>query len=350
MTEETHPEAADILREAGWAPHDAWQVYTRDTLVMGFQPDRLAFHVKNWAKVQPGDRAYSEDTPDTPEEAASWLVALFNVNPLSTEATLEPVAVLSEAEETAAHESDSETGEEADGDGATAPGVVYEGGDSGGLEQVDLGYSDTGRSGSGVVAFAADGDEAGGDAEEENFDVSNGESIGGELAHGSGGDVSDADFEAIFEEAPDLGAELLDDEAFAHGELPAPDPLDFAPDEIEPEPEHSPGAFIFGDNLAHDRIIRIGQLSEHATDLIAAAKSGYSDNEHDAVRSHVVTNMNEAGAYVGGRQDLFDRFIELETVTGLIRRIEIYRDERQDFIRSADRDAVAAFEPAAGWP
>ena len=161
---------------------------------------------------------------------------------------------------------------------------------------------------------------------------------------------SEAPFDADFEDTPDLGSELLDDEAFAVPELEAPPPEDFAPDEIEPEPEHAAGAFIFGDNLAHDRIIRIGQLSEHANTLIDAAKVGYSDAEHDAVRSHVVSNLNEAGAYVGGNQALFDRFIELESLTARVRRIEIYRDQRQDFIRSADREAVASFEPETGWP
>jgi hypothetical protein len=259
-------------------------------------------------EVHAWDAGLSKRTTNDPVEAAHNLAAYIRAklgNPLTTEATLEPVAVLSEAEETAAHEQHSEL------------------------------HSD---GGSGAHETVGESDGAGGD------DRSGEGAIFPELLGGPSGTI-DADFE----DAPDLGAELLEDEDFTLPELPAPEPLDFAPDEIEPE-DHSPGAFIFGDNLAHDRIVRIGQLSERATELIAAAKAGYSDNEHDAVRSHVVTNMNEAGAYVGGRQDLFDRFIELETVTGLIRRIEMHRDERQDFIRSADREAVAAFEPAAGWP
>jgi hypothetical protein len=322
--EEAHPEAADILREAGWAPHDAWQVYTRDTLVMGFQPDGQGFHVKNWAKVQPGDRSYSEDTPDTAEEAAVWLVERFKLSPLSTEATLEPVAIESEAGEDSAHEA------AASDDGAASSVAASEAVAPASEPAFDL---DDNR----PLESGEDG---------EGFGVGSGQEIESAEVAATFNEPLDADFE----DASDLGAELLDDEAFAHGELPAPDPLDFAPDEIEPEPEHSPGAFIFGDNLAHDRIVRIGQLSEHATELIAAAKAGYSDSEHDAVRSHVVTNLNEAGAYVGGNPKLFDRFIELETVTARIRRIEIYRDERQDFIRSADREAVASFDPSQGWP
>lgn len=327
MTEETHPEAATILREAGWAPHDAWNVYTRDTLVMGFQPDGQGFHVKNWAKVQPGDRAYSDDTPDTAEEAAAWLVARFNVNPLSTEATLEPLAAEIELAEDSAHESNGETGEAF---------VLEAPSDDGAGGAADA----EGLLGAELSGFSGEGE--GGGESELRPDFDNGSAdIRGDVSF----DPIDADFTV-----EDLGAELLDDEAFAVPELEAPPPEDFAPDEIEPEPEHAAGAFIFGDNLAHDRIIRIGQLSEHANTLIDAAKVGYSDAEHIFVHSHVVTNMNEAGAYVGGRQDLFDRFIELEAVTSRIRRIEMHRDERQDFIRSADREAVAAFDPSQGWP
>jgi len=336
MTEEAYPEAAAILSQAGWAPHDAWNVYTRDTLVMGFQPDGQGFHVKNWAKVQAGDRAYSEDTPDTPEEAAAWLVARFK-----------PVEVQSEAEETP-RTYDEATAEyfalypeerpsESNGETASIEGAdVALGGDDRPDNRDDGRTSLPGLHGPLV-------------GEWEETAEGSGSASNDLLEPEARGDVGDDLIDADFEDAPDLGAELLEDEDFALPELPAPDPLDFAPDEIEPE-NHSPGAFIFGDNLAHDRLVRIGQLAEQANALLDAAKAGYSDAEHDAVRSHVVTNMNAAGAYVGGDQAMFDRFIALETVTARVRRIERYRDERQDFIRSADREAVAAFEPAAGWP
>jgi hypothetical protein len=333
--EESIAEANRILGDAGWTPGDQWsgKFVFRDTLIVGgIAPDGTGY-VKNPEAVLEGHPLYGDPAyPDEPHEAAQWLVDTYGAKPkfrfrrkpvvLSTEATLEPLAAAIELAEDSAHESNGETGE--------GSGVASQGDDStdaGDAERVDLFDADPGSAGSGVVRGE-------GEAWEPNAEHS----------------PDDAIVDAIFEDAPDLGSELLDDEAFAVPELEAPPPEDFAPDEIEPEPEHAAGAFIFGDNLAHDRIIRIGQLSEHANTLIDAAKVGYSDAEHDAVRSHVVTHMNEAGAYVGGNQALFDRFIELESLTARVRRIEIYRDQRQDFIRSADREAVASFEPETGWP
>ena len=70
---EAFPEAAALLAAAGWKPHDAWNVYTRGTIVMGFEPSGLAFHAKNW-----GLDVHGPDTPDDPVEAAAWLVARFS--------------------------------------------------------------------------------------------------------------------------------------------------------------------------------------------------------------------------------------------------------------------------------
>lgn len=336
--EESIAEANRILGDAGWTPGDQWsgKFVFRDTLIVGgIAPDGTGY-VKNPEAVLEGHPLYGDPAyPDEPHEAAQWLVDTYGAKPkfrfrrkpvvLSTEATLEPLAAAIELAEDSAHESNGETGEAAAGEVADDHNsLVDESADDVHLRHTSgLGGLERGSA--------------------ESLDASGDPDFGDERAES---DLIDADFE----DAPDLGSELLDDEAFAVPELEAPPPEDFAPDEIEPEPEHAAGAFIFGDNLAHDRIIRIGQLSEHANTLIDAAKVGYSDAEHDAVRSHVVTHMNEAGAYVGGNQALFDRFIELESLTARVRRIEIYRDQRQDFIRSADREAVASFEPETGWP
>lgn len=206
--------------------------------------------------------------------------------------------------------------------------------------------------------LAAEADAAEGEPHESNSETGEAFEAQG-YAHAVGGDepVFDSDHgghESVVTDAP-VDADFTETdalEALAEGadlpELDPPPPEDFAPEEMPEEP--GPGAFIFGDNLAHDRIVRIGQLAEQANMLIDAAKLGYSESEHNAVRSHVVTNMNEAGAYAGGDQALFDRFIELERVTSRIRMIETFRDAQQDFIRTADREAVAAFDPEAGWP
>lgn len=99
MSEEAFPDAAALLRDAGWKPHDAWSVYTRGTIVMGFEPSGLAFHVKNWAMD-----VHGPDTPDDPVEAAAWLVARFPA----------PVAAEPEPEQSAAHEAHEEIGAEAE--------------------------------------------------------------------------------------------------------------------------------------------------------------------------------------------------------------------------------------------
>ena len=92
--EETHPEAAAVLREAGWTPHDVWGVFTRGTLIMG-SPGAGEFHVKNLDAAPD-----SPDTPDDPVAAAQWLVARF------------PVAVESEPEESSAHDAHGEATEQ----------------------------------------------------------------------------------------------------------------------------------------------------------------------------------------------------------------------------------------------
>lgn len=91
---EAYPEAAAILRDAGWLPHNRWGVYTRGTLVMGFDHNG-GFHIKDWSRIRPGDSEYGPDTPDEAHEAAAWLVAKF------------PARV-----QTPGHEGDGETGEE----------------------------------------------------------------------------------------------------------------------------------------------------------------------------------------------------------------------------------------------
>lgn len=107
FVEESFPEAAALLRDAGWKPHDAWNVYTRGTIVMGFEPSGLAFHAKNW-----GLDVHGPDTPDDPVEAAAWLVKRFPA----------PVAAEPEPKQDAVHEAHEEAGAEAGGE-TTAIGV-----------------------------------------------------------------------------------------------------------------------------------------------------------------------------------------------------------------------------------
>lgn len=169
--EETHPEAAEILRAAGWTPHDTWGVFTRDTLVMG-SPRAGDFHVKNIARCPD-----SPDTPDDPVEAARWLVARF------------PVAEVSEPEETPAHEAHEETGAE-----TQHASVDNDDGDDGsGLSEEEGPASTDYAQSRGYISSSADW-------------------VGGSFEPGS--NVLDADFyepNAPAIEGADLGAEILDE-------------------------------------------------------------------------------------------------------------------------------------------
>lgn len=116
--EEAFPEAAAILRAAGWKPHDPWGVYTRGTVVMGFSPDGQHFDVKNW-----GADVHGPDYPDDPVEAAQWLVNLRAPNPLQTEVTLEPVSLAPEPEPAELGGEGEPTAEYGDGSTDDGPGV-----------------------------------------------------------------------------------------------------------------------------------------------------------------------------------------------------------------------------------
>lgn len=327
--EEAHPEAAAILRDAGWKPHDAWNVYTRDTLVMGFQPDGLGFHVKNWAKVQPGDRSYSDDTPDTPEEAAAWLVQRFKepepeTNPLSLDtlefriedevAGLLKTHLASEPEqvETPHHESDSETGETPDG-GEQLPGAeAPEGPD------VDDG------AGHGVSG--------------ENTEVL------GSVALADVVEPLDADFTI-----EDLGGP---DETL---ELPAPEPEDFAPDEFEPEPEAPQDRFIGLDDLDRVRSLRIGDVATEALRLTTMIEQAVSEQEGEfsTIQAYVVSNLDKhTGAFTpqdDASRKTYGRFLELSSARSKIALIDARRKDATAFLIAAGRDEVVGFDVQAAF-
>lgn len=118
----------------------------------------------------------------------------------------------------------------------------------------------------------------------------------------------------------------------------------------EPEAETT---FVFGDHLPTDRLVRQGQVADHAARLIAEMRElvNWDNAEFAAAQSHVVTHMNQAtGAYMGGNAGLYDRFVTLSEAQNRIRAIEAVRDEKIDFLLIADREAVVTFDYEAGWP
>lgn len=295
-----------VFIEAGWAPHFGIGGYARQSgsgWLVGGAPDPaqpMRSHLKITAKVPDGP-----DTPDDPVEAARVLVRLHGRG---------VVAPAPEQMEAVEHEAVAEPGAEA---------------------QPQAHESDAG----GVY----------GDAQELHAPLP--EADDGEADEASTGTDLSAPVSGF---GADLGADILDAEydAAALG-LPAPDHLeDFAPDPIKhPEPP-SAGAFIFGDSLDHDRLIRQGQIQNHADMLADAvrAQTGFNDNEFHAVQSHVVTNLNQAGAYTGGDEALYARFVALSETRARLSYIDAHRKTQIDFIRQANHQQVSEFDPTEGWP
>lgn len=317
---EAFPEAAAILRDAGWAPHDAWHVFTRGTLVMGFTPCRQHFVVKNW-----GMDVHGPDTPDDPVEAAQWLVARYPANPLSTEATLETPAV-NLGEESVARETEDEqisTIEsqepeyDAPHDVSDAAAAVESAG--GGNEgQGDLAHEPDGPLGT-------DGDRR-------------------------ASDPFDADFEAFGDPADDsLG--LGDETDYADPFLLEAEPQAEAPVD-DHDSENSAPTYVFGDNLANDRLIRQGQISEKAEQLISAIELAVDegDSEFSDLQAYVVSNLDASGIFVGLDHGKYNRFVDLSEARRRKEVIARVRSEKIAYIRTAERAEVAAFDPEADWP
>lgn len=299
---EDHPDAAAILRAAGWAPHPEYGVFTRGTLVMGLTPDGQSFHVKDWARIMPGHPLYGPDTPDTAEEAAAWLVARYPPNQLSTEATLETPAV---------HPAPAD--------------------DAGGL-------------GSTAVAPEAEAGESAAIAAELSEDVA-----AGGLVHPAdpteepepavaSHDPIDADYTDLFAaEGPDP---LL--------ELEAPEPEDFAPDDLPPQ--SGPIAYAASDL---DALVRekLGRVSQIARELKAILQEGWTLEEFASLQNLIVRiDRQEAPDDAQARA----RFLAISERSQAMSRVDSIRDLKEGVLegigRSRDYAGAVEFDPEAGWP
>jgi hypothetical protein len=294
---------AAILGGAGWKADPGWGGFTHGTCVGGLAPDGNVY-VKNWAAIGPDHPKYSADTPDTAEEAAQWLADRYKANPLTTEATLDPVALQSEEVENPGDESNGETGEVSQAVQGNEEPVV-----DGEVSGIELGVSDE-------LDARSYGDEP--------------------------GEYTDADFT----EGQDLGSELLDVESeLLAPELPAPDPEDFAPDEFQPE-EDAGSAFIFGDNLGQRRTSAIGLIWQHAAQIMPAW--GANDNQRLGELRNFAAGV-AAGTFTNS-DALQAELDALEISVRRINEIESARDSKIQFVNTATHEQLDAFDPAADWP
>lgn len=348
---EAYPEAAAILEAAGWKPHDGWGVYTRDTLVMGFQPDGQGFHVKNWAKVSEGHPAYGADTPDTPEEAAAWLVNRFQAptNNLSTDAMLEPFSLLAADAETgksAGHESDAqrtdpeafaEAGRAGGGDYSDAGGSADGAGLAGDARHVHLeaGATDAPRPlelGQDILAAEAEAGHSsdialtegtnphdGGDHE------SGGENPASEPAHEAGSAILDADYTPV----PAIEGQDVTETT---------DPVDAGSDS---------GVAYFGDNLHVIRLAKIGRVTQVAAEKKAALQFGWDVAEF-AYLTNLIVRMDQGLA--PDDPSARSRFALISDASRAMSAVDAFAETQVAYLNAASREEVEAFDPEAGWP
>lgn len=324
MSEE-HSAVAEIFKSAGWTAGkgEGWDgqfIYRNTSIVGGIAPNGASV-VKTVERIPPGHPQHSEDTPDTLVEAAQWLVARY-ANPLTTEATLDPVAFQSEQVETPQHESDGE------------------------FDASELGQDDA----NGEASFR----EGDGDSHEQGEGDFSAEPDG----LGASGPI-DADFEAIDQ----LGSEddLLADESFAElseraevAQLSAPEPEDFAPDEIE-HPESAQDRFIGLDDLDRVRSLRIGDVATEALRLTTMIEQAVSEQEGEFsnIQAYVVSNLDKHTGAFTPQDDTsrvtYGRFLELSSARSKTALIDARRKDATAFLIAAGRDDVVSFDVAAAF-
>jgi hypothetical protein len=311
---EANEEAAAILRDAGWKPHDAWNVYTRDTLVMGFQPDGQGFHVKNW-----GADVHGPDCPDDAIGAALWLVAKFPGGKSETDAN----ASAESGEESRADTGDADHGaddvralHEEEGDDARSAGVA--------LAPVSEPEETPEHDEHPAISVEAEGNlELGIPGAEES---SGAESGGNDAEERDGGGMAEQPIDADFyESAPaiegaDLGAEILDEE------------------------QGQQAAYIFGDNLDQKRTAAIGLVVQIALSRMPAPIDYAQLSE---LRNFTMGVSEGRWPDDPAKRDTLEA---LEANERARRSVEAARDAKTAFLVTATREQIESFDPEQDWP
>jgi len=96
-----------------------------------------------------------------------------------------------------------------------------------------------------------------------------------------------------------------------------------------------------------------GDQQSAAKERKTALQEGWTLDDFNRLQSHVVTNMNEAGAYVGGDQAAYQRFVALSEKRSAMGCVDTARNEKEDALAEIgerrDYAAAVAFDPEADW-
>ena len=380
--------AERIMAEAGWTParsavtQDGQTIPNADgrfvmrNMVLGHPPPGApaAFACKELTKVPQAMAAEMgldpADYPDEPHEAAAWLVARFAVPvaDLSTEATLAPVALadappaleadmaqpininvapvfnvtggnasnVSDAERQAIAETQALFDAPGDVPHETIEQPVSPEYDAPHETHGETGETEGALSGDAHSAEGADYQPGGGGAP-----LSDGELADKPIDADFPDTIFDADFTDPQEpEVLDLGAELLDTDYMRDPSL-LPEP------EGEAAATEGPGGqFIFGDNLDQKRTAAIGLVMRHARSLMPFWTTD-SDTALIELRNFTMGVAEGRWPDDEGRRNELDA---LEATLSRIGSITQARDAKVEFLESATREQIEAFQPESDWP
>lgn len=348
MTQEAFPQAAAVLLEAGWRPHDQWGVYTYQTLVMGFDPSGKGFHVKNWGKD-----IHGVDYPDDAEGAARWLVARF-----------------SKSGQGVSHETDRETVPETASDaGASAGGGEGHQAELGDeyvtLQSVEVVLNEvpqpvreevgdaSAEAAPGPVDLGADAITDSGDGSvEDGASGGGGYLLAPSRPEGTGHsdeDIFDADYTDIPEDAERLALAAPEEPALEGADfdqlfLPEPDPADFVPDESK---RVADAVAMFGDNLPMQRLVLIGRVTQIAAELKAVLQEGWTVGEFSELQNHI---MRISQGLAPDDEHVRARFGALSEASRAMNAIDAHAEAQVAFLEAATREQIEAYKPEEGWP
>lgn len=114
----------------------------------------------------------------------------------------------------------------------------------------------------------------------------------------------------------------------------------------EPEPDAGGSQFIFGDNLDQMRTAAIGLVMRHARAIMPT----WSIEDDTAL---VELRNFTMGVSEGRWPDDAGRRADLDALEATLARLNAIaraRDEKVEFLESAGREDIAAFDATAGWP